>query len=294
MVRTINTALHTNNTNRTENFDRLTADIRSASMLTAEEEQSLFEEYATASESRRLAIKQRIATANLRFALAVAKQYTGDADLLSDLVSVATFGLYKAVEDFRLGKGFKFISFAVHKIRAEFSEYFRTEANLVRRTNNSVIGNKDLKVAEKLYKTLQREPSEDEIADALKAEFGIEVRNRLDIVRVKTDYLSDRIDEDGATAEEVGEIAMTTASTNAYEEEIDAEDKTAKVNTLLACVPLSQRDIVARAFGIGYDRAYEDAEIADTLGYTAERIRQIKNAAIARMKIAARNKRIAM
>ena len=68
MARTINTALHTNNTNRTENFDRLTADIRSASMLTAEEEQSLFEEYATASESRRLAIKQRIATANLRFA----------------------------------------------------------------------------------------------------------------------------------------------------------------------------------------------------------------------------------
>ena len=172
MARTINTALHTNNTNRTENFDRLTADIRSESMLTAEEEQSLFEEYATASESRRLAIKQRIATANLRFALAVAKQYTGDADLLSDLVSVATFGLYKAVEDFRLGKGFKFISFAVHKIRAEFSEYFRTEANLVRRTNNSVIGNKDLKVAEKLYNTLQREPSEDEIADALKAEFG--------------------------------------------------------------------------------------------------------------------------
>ena len=75
---------------------------------------------------------------------------------------------------------------------------------------------------------------------------------------------------------------------------IDAEDKTAKVNTLLACVPLSQRDIVARAFGIGYDRAYEDAEIADALGYTAERIRQIKNAAIARMKTAARNKRIAM
>ena len=82
--------------------------------------------------------------------------------------------------------------------------------------------------------------------------------------------------------------------THIDEEEIDAEDKTAKVNTLLACVPLSQRDIVARAFGIGYDRAYEDAEIADALGYTAERIRQIKNAAIARMKTAARNKRIAM
>ena len=68
----------------------------------------------------------------------------------------------------------------------------------------------------------------------------------------------------------------------------------AKVNTLLACIPLAQRDIVARAFGIGYDRAYEDAEIADALGYTAERIRQIKNAAIARMKAAAKNKRIAM
>lgn len=294
MTRTINTALHTNNTNRTENFDRLAADIRSTPMLAEGEEQSLFEEYATADEGRRLEIKQRIASANLRFALAVAKQYTGDADTLSDLVSIATFGLYKAVEDFRLDNGFKFISFAVHKIRAEFSEYFRTEANLVRRTNNSVIGNKDLKVAEKLYKTLQREPTEDEVADALKAEFGIEVRSRLDIVRVRASSLSARIDEDGATAEEVGEIAVRTASTNAYEEEIDAEDRGAKVAALLACIPIAQRDIVARAFGIGYDRAYEDAEIGEELGYTSERIRQIKNEAIARMRRAAKNKRIAI
>jgi DNA-directed RNA polymerase sigma subunit (sigma70/sigma32) len=118
----------------------------------------------------------------------------------------------------------------------------------------------------------------------LRNEYGLEVKNRLDIVRLHTDYLSAKTDEDGATLEEVGEVAVRTACTNTYESEIETEDRQYKVARLLSILPIAQRDIVSRAFGIGYDRAYEDAEIAEELGYTAERVRQIKNAAVVRMK----------
>lgn len=295
MARAINTTTNAHNVYRTDNFDRLTADIRRQPALTTEDEIELFKAYeAEEDEVVKQVIKNRIVSGNLRFVLSVAKQYTGEADLICDLVSLGTIGLGKAVEKFRLSEGFKFISFAVHYIRAEFSDYFRNEGNLVRRSNNAVIGNKDLKVTESLRQTLQREPSEDEIIEALASEYGIEVKNRLDIVRRGTAYLSDKLDEDGATAEEVGEIAVATASTNGYEEEMEAEERDDKVKRLLSCLPITQRDIMARAFGVGYDRAYEDAEIGEALGFTSERIRQLKLDGLKRMKSYAKAIGIAM
>ena len=253
MAHIIRTELTTKTANRTDNFDRLCAEIRSIPMLTDAEEQELFTQFSAAeSEAERQVIRERIASANLRFALSVAKKYSQDAATICDLVSYATIGLYKAVDSYDLTSGFRFISYAVHKIMAEFSEYFRTDANIVRRSNNAVIGSKDRKVAERLFSELHREPTEDEVAEGLKAEYGIEVRNRMDIVKVRTDYLSTRTDEDGSTIEEVGEVAVRTASTNGYEEEIEREDRENKVERLLATLPVSHRGIVRRAFGIGY------------------------------------------
>lgn len=291
MARAINTKSASAAVVRTDNFDRLTADIRRIPMLTESEFDELMSEYQTTGST---AAKQRIASANLRFALSVAKKYTSDAGLLSELVSEATIGLYKAVEKYDSSLGFKFISFAVHQIRAQFSEYFRTRHDLVRRSNNAAIGNKDLKVAEKLFQTLEREPSEEEIMDALQAEYGIEVGNKLDIIRLKTDSFSEKVDEDGAERGEVGELALRTASRNEFEDEVEQEDREDKAEQLLSTIPVGYRDIVRKAFGIGYDRSYEDAEIADELGYTAERVRQIKLEALGRMRKVAKMAGIAM
>ena len=291
MARAINTKSASAAVVRTDNFDRLTADIRRIPMLTESEFDQLMADYQATGST---AAKQRIASANLRFALSVAKKYTSDAGLLAELVSESTIGLYKAVEKFDYSLGFKFISFAVHQIRAQFSEYFRSQHDLVRRSNNAVIGNKDLKVAEKLYQSLEREPSEEEIMEALQAEYGIEVGNKLDIIRLKTDSFSDRVDEDGAERGEVGELALRTASRNAFEDEVEQEDREDKSAKLLSCLPVAYRAVVRRAFGIGYDRSYEDAEIADELGYTAERVRQIKLEALGRMRKVAKMAGIAM
>ena len=286
MARTIDTTA-TKTIVRTENFDRLAADIRRTPVLSSEEEVELFNAYAIAEGVAKEAIKQRIANANLRFVLSIAKKYSSDASVVADLVSLGTIGLYNAIEDFDLNCGFKFISYAVHKIRAEFSEHFRLNGTIVRRTNNSVIGSKDIKVAEKLYQQLEREPSEDEIIDALESEYGIELKSRYDVLRVKADYLSDSYGEDG-TVEENGEVAVVTASHNDYEDEVEAEANKDATDRLLATLSITERDIVCRAFGIGYDRAYEYDEIGAQLGYTGERIRQICTKALAKMKDSAK------
>lgn len=269
----------------TNSYARLMADIRKYNTLSLEEETELFAEYRTADDARKEIIKQKLVNANLRFILSVAKKYTRDGDFACELVSVGTVGFMKAIESFDETRGFKLISFAVHKIYAEISEHFRTDANLVRRTNNALVGGKDKKVAEKLYKENFREPTEDEIVDALEKEYGLSV-DRADVVSVRATSLDSTVssDDDACTVGESGEVAMATASRNDYEGEMDAEDLSDKTRRILNGLSVREQEIVCRKFGIGYDREYELDEIADELGYTHERCRQLLKGALAKMK----------
>lgn len=283
-MKNINTTATTTVT-MTNSYARLVADIRKYNTLTFDEEVELCAEYRTASEARREAIKQKLVNANLRFILSVAKKYTRDGDFVCELVSVGTVGFMKAIESFDESRGFKLISFAVHKIYAEFSEYFRTDANLVRRTNNAIVGGKDKKVAEKFYQENFREPTEDEVVEALEKEYGLSV-DRTDVVSVRATSLDSTVssDDDACTVGESGEVAMATASRNEYENEMDAEDLSNKTQRILNGLSVREQEIVCRKFGIGYDREYELDEIADELGYTHERCRQLLKGALAKMK----------
>lgn len=263
-------------TYRSEALDALIADIKKYPVMSVSEEIEAFEELAAASsEEERFAIKRRIANANLRFVLSVAKKYSKDGDTVAELVSIGTIGMLRAMDKFDLSKGFKFISHAVAWIRAEYSEYFRTDANFVRRSNNTKIGSKDKTIAERFLQTEMREPTEQELIDALEQEFGIEVKNKLDVVCVKTDYISDKLNsEDDSTMENNGEFAIATACHNDFEYEIEREEKREKVKTVLRMLTVKEQDIMCRYFGI--DCEEETAEsIAERFGYTPERIRQI-------------------
>lgn len=276
MARVIDTTV-TNTTTNTKALLSLTAEIRRYDVLSAEREFELFSEFATASESRKAEIRKEIANANMRFVLSVAKKYSGDGDKVCELVSIGTMGIYKAVDTFDLSKGFRFISHAVHWIRAEISEYFRSEDALVRRSNNAKIGSKENAVRQKFLQTEMREPSEDEIIEALESEYGIKVLDKCDVVKVTTARLDDNVssDGDGDTLSEIGDVAMAMASVNGYERESELEDARYRAARLLKGLSFRESEIICRKFGIGYDREYELDEIADTLGYTHERVRQI-------------------
>ena len=284
MSNAINTTALTATTN-TAALAALTADIRRYPMLTVDEEIEKFEEYATASESRREQLRSEIACANLRFALSVAKKYSNDGNTVAELVSLATIGLYRAIDTFDLSKGFRFISHAVFWIRAEFSEYFRGDANFVRRSNNAKVGSKERAIRERFFQTEMREPSEEEILAALKEEYGIVLTDKIDVIRVRTNSLDERVSsEEEATVGEVGEIALATATRNGYEEESEREDTEYRVRQLLDGLSVREQEIVCRKFGIGFDREYELDEIAEALDYPNERVRQILAQALVKMK----------
>lgn len=284
-MRTLNTTLATA-TNNTDSLTRLTADIRKHNVLTVEEEVEKFSEYAVADSARKEELKKEIANANLRFVLSVAKKYSDNGDKVCELVSIGTIGLYKAIETFDLTLGFRFISHAVYWIRAEISDYYRNDDCFVRRSNNAKIGSKDTAIREKFYKTEMREPSEEEIIDALESEYGIKVLDKVDVIKVKSVYLDDTAssDDDACTLGEVGEIALATASRNEYERQVEREDAEYKVARLLKVLSFREQEIVTRKFGIGYERPYELDEIAETLGYTNERCRQLLKSALAKLK----------
>ena len=281
IIRT-NTEVIVNNTNI---LTALKSDIFKKSVpFTNEEEVSAFEAYAVAEGSEKDRIRTEIVNANLRFALAIAQKYTTDGDKIAELVSIATIGLYNAVDTFNLAKGYKFITHAIYSIRAEFSEFFRNDANFVRRSNNAVIGTKDRKVAEKIRQREMREPSEEEIIEALKAEYGIEVKYSGDIVALRTKSIDDYSSaEEESTFEDSAEFNTATASSNGYESEIEAEHNAYVVSNLLKSLPVKERDIITKYFGIGCEEMTIE-NIAEELDCTAERVRQIIKGCLAKIK----------
>ena len=286
MARTINTTDTTTTTN-TAALSALAAGIRRYNTFSVEEEIQKFTEFAALEEGERKAeLRREIANANLRFVLSVAKKFATDGDKVCELVSIGTLGLYRAIDTFDVTMGFKFISHAIHWIRAEISDYYRNDANLVRRSNNAKIGSKDNAVRERFVQMNQREPSEEELIDALEREYGIKVLNRVDVVKIKTTSMDERVSSDGEadTLGEVGEVALATASRNGCERAEELEEAEYQSKRLMKCLSFKEQQVVCRRFGIGYDREQELEEIADALGYTAERCRQILKEALAKMK----------
>lgn len=275
MEYTINTRISTK-VNDTAALSALKADIRKYTLMTPEEEIEAFEALAAAkSESERTAIKQKIVNANLRFVLSVAQKYSTDGDRVAELVSIGTIGLFRAIDCFDVTKGFKFISHAIYWIRAEYYEYFRTDANFVRRSNSAKIGIKDRKIAERFFQEQHREPTENELIEALEKEYGIKVKNRMDVVRVRTDFIEDKMNsEDDSTVENNGEFAMATASHNEYEDEIERESQRDIVAKIMSNLTIREQEIVSRYFGIGTE-AQDASVIAEAFGLTEERVRQL-------------------
>ena len=277
MARAINTTA-INTKVRTEAAERFLADARKYPVIvSAEEELELIFKAQKGDKSA----QDTLVNSNLRFIFSLASKFA-KGDEVMDLVSAATIGMISAIASFDATIGTRLLSYAVHYMRMEISRYFATDAQLVR--NKSHITTRVNALNGKFFAENGRQATEDELVEMLKAEYDIEVKSRIAVVGHTYSSLSAKLDEDGATAEEVGEIAVTTASHNEYEDEMDAEDNTYKVNRLLSTLPEKPRAILEMSFGIGYDMPLDDAAIAEKMGLTAERVRQIKLKALASLR----------
>ena len=266
---------------RTMATEMFLAEARKYPVLTAEEESELIARAQGGDDTAKTALVNH----NLRFIFSLASKFAR-GDEAMDLVSVATFGIYRAIDAFDANKGLRFLSYAVHWMRAEISEYYDTDAQLVRNKMQHKVGARATVVNDKFYAENGRFPSEEELVEILESEYNVELKKRSDVLRHSYTSLNSKIDEDGATLEEVGEVAMATSCRNEYEDSIESEDNAHILEKLLSTLPLRNRTILEMSVGMGDYEGIErdDDAIAEELGLTRERVRQIRLNSLAALK----------
>ena len=224
---------------------------------------------------------ETLVKSNLRFVVSVAKQYAGQGLSLTDLINEGNIGLMRAAERFDEKRGFKFISYAVWWVRqamlqalAEQSRIFRVPLN--RATTLYRVG----KVQQRLTQDLGREPTVEEIAEKLKLSRK-EVRGTLDIANVPLSMdESYGDDEDNPLRDFLRDEEAEGTDEGAYRRTL-----TEDVAEVIDALPERERKILVAYFGLDGSEPETLERIGQHLGLTRERIRQIKEESLQRLRI---------
>lgn len=249
---------------------------------------SMDEEVALAQRIRqgdRIAL-EKLVCANLRFVVSVAKQYQNQGLSLPDLINEGNLGLIKAAEKFDETRGFKFISYAVWWIRQSILQALAEQSRIVRLPLNQVGSlNKLNKVNSRFEQENERRPSADELAE----ESGIPIEKIRDSIKISGRHIS--VDapfvegEDNTLLDVLPNDDSPIADKTLIDESLSKEIERA-LNQLLG---EREREIICMFFGIGQQEMTLE-EIGDKFGLTRERVRQIKEKAIRRLRNNSKNK----
>ncbi len=264
---------------RTETLTRYYQDIKKYRVLTQEEETELFKIYRdpnSTEEEKNFAV-EAIMNANYRFAVTVAKQYSTN-DTLPDIIEEANIAMLSAVKTFDPDRGVKFIHYAVHTMRRDINNYCIKNNAMVRKNNYSKTYHVISKATNDFMQLECRKPTTEELSEILETKYGVVINDLRDIIENKYIYIdTDEVEDDSKNISEMNIFNSYTSSTNNYEESIDDEYNKVITQNLLEKLDDRERTILKMSFGIGeYDREYELSEIAEKMGLTTERVRQLK------------------
>lgn len=255
-------------------------EINQYKVLTQAEEAELVDKMLAGDEEA----KNKLIAHNQRFVYAVAKRYGNDENVL-DLVNEGNIGLIQALDTFDKSKGNRFLSYAIWYIRREINAYLNNDNLLIRKTNNTKTVYKLSKIKSKFFAEHNRYPDVDEIAAILEEEYGLKIKDKTDLLDITTTSINTCFDdEDSRAFENTPYFTERTAVENDYQEEIDKDYNTAVSGALMSILSEREQTIIKMSFGIGYNKEYTNHEIAEEIGMSSERVRQIKNAAIAKMQ----------
>lgn len=266
-------------TQRTEQSAiRYFQDINKYSLISAEEEVSLSARIRNGDN----AALEKLVVSNLRFVVSVAKQYLNQGLSFSDLINQGNLGLVKAAKKFDETRGFKFISYAVWWIRQSIMEALAEQTRIVRLPLNRISSiNKISKATARLEQELEREPSEDEIAQFLDyTEDEVEKINKIKKRQISFDKpLSYNGENDFCLYDVVKNENFPTPDNKLMNESM-------KINIQRAIGKLSDREagVLIKYFGLNNSRALSLFDIAREYGTSSERIRQIKNKALDKLR----------
>jgi len=270
-------------TNReTASLDKYLQDIGKEELITTDEEVQLAQRIRTGDQQA----LEKLCKANLRFVVSVAKQYQNQGLSLPDLINEGNLGLIKAARRFDETRGFKFISYAVWWIRQSILQALAEQSRIVRLPLNQVgTLSKMNKVSSRLEQRFERPPSSDEIAKEMEiSEHKVEETLRISTRTISMDAPLDQDDYLRFLDVFVSEDAPGT------DEDLIRESLAREVQRSLSTLAEKEREIINLFYGIGVPHNYTLEEIGDMFDLTRERVRQIKEKALRRLKHSSRSK----
>lgn len=271
-------------TNReSQSLDKYLQEIGKVELITAEEEVELARRIKEGDQ----AALEKLTKANLRFVVSVAKQYQNQGLSLGDLINEGNLGLIKAAQRFDETRGFKFISYAVWWIRQSILQALAEQSRIVRLPLNRVGAiSKISQTFSRLEQSFEREPSPQEIAEAMEGMSETEVS--------QTMRLSGRHVSMDAPLVQGEESRLLDVLENDEEPDPDDglinESLTKEVERALGTLSQREAEVIRLYFGIGVEHSLTLEEIGEKFDLTRERVRQIKEKAVRRLRHTSRSK----
>jgi len=273
-------------TNReSPSVDKYLQEIGREDLLTVDEEVQLAQRIRKGDQ----AALEKLTRANLRFVVSVAKQYQNQGLSLPDLINEGNLGLIKAARKFDETKGFKFISYAVWWIRQSILQALAEQSRIVRLPLNQVGSlNKINKIQTRFEQENERTPSQEELA----ATMEMPTEKILETMKVSGKQMSVEAPFSDGEDNCLLDVMPNENSPNA-DKTLISESLTSEVERALSTLTEREREIIRHFFGIGVqDMTLE--EIGNKFGLTRERVRQIKEKAIRRLRHRSRSKLLKM
>jgi len=270
-------------TNReTASLDKYLQEIGKVELITAEEEVTLAQRIK---QGDHLAL-EKLTKANLRFVVSVSKQYQNQGLSLPDLINEGNLGLIKAAQRFDETRGFKFISYAVWWIRQSILQALAEQSRIVRLPLNKIGSiNKINKAYARLEQEFEREPNAEEIADVLEItenEVKESMKNAGRHVSMDAPLIQD---EDNNMYDVLRSEEAITPETELLYESLRKE-----IDRAISTLTQREADVVKLYFGLNGSHPMTLEEIGEKFDLTRERVRQIKEKAIRRLKHTSRSK----
>ena len=270
-------------TNReSQSLDKYLQEIGKVDLLTPDEEVDLAKRIRAGDQ---LAL-EKLTKANLRFVVSVAKQYQNQGLTLGDLINEGNLGLIKAAQRFDETRGFKFISYAVWWIRQSILQALAEQSRIVRLPLNRVGSlNKLSKTFSELEQKYEREPSPDELADVLE----VTTNEVVDTMKISGRHVS--MDAPFVQGEENSLLDVLENDAEGTPDSSLMNDSLRKeVQRALSTLTQREADVISLYFGLNGEHSMTLEEIGEKFNLTRERVRQIKEKAIRRLRHTSRSK----
>lgn len=271
-------------TNReSQSLEKYLQEIGRVDLITPEEEVKL----AIKIKQGDQAALEKLTKANLRFVVSVSKQYQNQGLTLPDLINEGNLGLIKAAQRFDETRGFKFISYAVWWIRQSILQALAEQSRIVRLPLNKVgLTNRISKAYSQLEQEFEREPTPEELANLL----DMEVEDIASALSSSVRHVSmDQPLSDGEDSTLIDVMINQNAEKTDDELAFKASLKT-EIDRSLSTLTERQKDVIRFFFGIGVDHALSLEDIGEHFNLTRERVRQIKDKAITKLRSTSRCK----